>query len=183
MTKQNDSRSRNRIVAAVVVAGMLGVVLLSSLKLAGRATGAEGGEAGGCGGQPGEAPGNLKSELTDANLPLHQNLGLLPSPGPGKALHLSAQRIKPGGSLTFDVNQDATRAIMALDAQGGDALTITDDEITPPQGSTPSLHRFKIAVASGATPGSKLTVRSMAVWPSRDDPNWAFSFDVQIATP
>jgi hypothetical protein len=178
MTQKTDTRSRNRIVAAVVVTGMLGVVLVSSLRLTGRATGAEGEEAaGGCGGAPGDTSATAKSELSDASLPLHQNLGLLPSPGPGKTLNLTAQRIKPGGSLSFDVTQDETRAILALDAQGGDVLTITDDEVSPTQ------HRFKIAAAPGATAGSRLTLRSMALWPVRDDPNWAFSFDVQIATP
>lgn len=85
--------------------------------------------------------------------------------------------------MTFDVSQDESRAILAMAAQGGNALTITDDEVTPPQGGGPSLHRFKIAAAASAVPGSKQTLRSMAVWPSRDDANWASSFDVQIATP
>lgn len=175
MTNQTNKRSRNRILGAMIVVGMLGAVMLFSLRLTGRATGAEGEEVGGCGGAPVESSGTATNELA-TDVQLNQNLGLLSSAG--KTLNQSVQRIKPGGSLSFDVVEDDVRAILALDAQGGDALTITDDEVGPASGGT--LHRFKIAAASNAVPGTKLTLRSMAVWPVRDDPSWSFGLEVQI---
>lgn len=175
MTTQTKKRPRNRVLGALIVAGMLGAVLLFSLRLTGRATGAEGEEVGGCGGSPVENAGTAVGELA-TDVQLNQNLGLLSSAG--KTLNQSVQRIKPGGSISFDVVEDELRAILALDAQGGDALTITDDEVGPASGGI--LHRFKIAAASSAVPGTKLTLRSMAVWPVRDDPNWSFGLEVQI---
>lgn len=175
MTNQTNKRSRNRTMGALIVAGMLGTVLLFSLRLTGRATGAEGEEVGGCGGSPVENSGTAVNELsTDAQL--NQNLGLLTSAG--KTLNRSVQRIKPGGSVSFDVVEDDLRSILAIDSQGGDSLTITDDEVGPASGGT--LHRFKIAAAATAVPGTKLTLRSMAAWPVRDDANWSFGLEVQI---
>jgi len=107
------------------------------------------------------------------------DLGLLEEPG--KELKKKTFELKPGETLRFATYESAVRGLGEIKIDPPGALLLKRKALEPvnstPGGST--LFEYTFSVPRGAQPDT-LTVTTSGAFQVRDDPDWAFSFNVKV---
>lgn len=110
-----------------------------------------------------------------------KDLGYLGAPG--KTLKGKTQTLKPGESLRFTTSENQIRALGKITVTPAGAVTVKQKILErPPPGMLGGMSKveYTISVPKNATPGKTAKVKTTGAFQVRNDPDWAFSFNVKV---
>jgi hypothetical protein len=103
---------------------------------------------------------------------------------PGAVLGNTTQELRPGDTLQFSARINQIWGIGEITVTPAGALDVQskllEDRTHGAAGET-LLYQWSFKVPESAEPGSTIELKTSGHWQVRDDPNWAFSFQVKVA--
>lgn len=107
------------------------------------------------------------------------DLGLLEKPG--SSLSGKTFFLKPGDSLVFRASVNQVSGVYGFELKPPDAFEVKSTLIKGPNAAgDKSIYEYTFTLKPGAATGSQATAHSQAPFQSRNDPQFAFDFTLQV---